>query len=370
MSKYRSLRSSQRPKPGATVLSLGEGTTNSIGADFETADTQWHTDAPQRAPWDFPEATVEYVQTGRHALAAIAERLRKRGHDRVVLPGHFCESMTSPFIKAGFEIVPVAVTDPVRMDLDRIWDAVQESVESTVFFGMLFFGEEPDNSYVDFVRTLASDGVPVIDDETHRVFRPGGVNAEFAIGSLRKLLPVADGAYIRHGERANIISDLITNNAGDLRWAAMDAKALNKPYSFTAMQEANSALETELTAARISNRSISSLKSLNYTKLSTQRVANARALVSALEGSGVQILERNWNGIVPSHLVVRTRDSSRLQHDMAARRIYCPIHWTSPTANFPGLKWRDDLLSVPIDHRYRASDMERAASTLRKLWVP
>lgn len=364
-----SLRSGEWPEPRVdTVPFCAEGIAPPVGSDFETAGAGWYSDATKRAPWDFPETNIEYVQSGRQALAAIAIHLKMRGHDRVIFPGHFCQSMTSPFIAAGFDVVPVPVTDSVRMDLERTWESIQESIETTVVFGMLFFGEEPSQSYVDFVRSLSLLGIPTIEDETHRVFRPGGVEAEFSFGSLRKLLPVADGAYIRHRNRANILSELATNNVGDLRWAAMDSKALGALNSFEAMQEANLALEAELAATRMSDRSISSLNSLDYAKLSKQRATNATAMYSVLEGSGVRILDRAWREIVPSHLVVRTTNATRLQKEMAAHRIYCPIHWSAPTTNLSKLKWRNDLVSVPIDHRYGPSDMERVALTLRKVW--
>lgn len=345
-----------------------------IGSDFESTATATATDngsngiENESLPWALTGTALEYVQTGRQALAAIAAYLYERDFDKIIFPGHYCESMISPFIDVGFEIVSVPVKDSIRMDLGKTWDEAHKFLGRTAVFGMLYFGELPDKEYSDFVRSLSNSGIPYVEDETHRLFQPGGVDADFTVGSLRKLLPVADGAYLRHKKQNNVVAEITDNQSAELRWLAMDAKAKNDTDFLEKMTKANEALELGHGAASMSERSLATINSLNYQKLASQRTSNAKVLYSLLNDLGIPTLERDWGQITPSHLVIKTIDAAQLQRQLAQYQVYCPIHWAAPNQQPRQSKWKDGLLSIPVDHRYGDSDMERIVNVLRKEW--
>jgi hypothetical protein len=143
----------------------------------------------------------------------------------------------------------------------------------------------------------------------------------------------------------------------------MDLKREGKAEQARAAFEASTAvLEAEVAAARCSERTTEVIRSLDYEALRARREANSRALRNHLAGlGGVAVVAAAQ---IPSHLVVSVGDAAAVQAKMARQGVFCPIHWPRPE-RLRAIPRRVDLLSLPLDHRYDPTDMERVASTLK-----
>src|SRR5699024_6181904 len=113
---------------------------------------------------------------------------------------------------------------------------------------------------------------------------------DVGIASLRKLLPVADGAYIRGQFNYNFPS-----TREHTVWEAMDAKATgNIALANDLYRQATAELESRVRPpAGPSSRTLSTLSQLDFSDLRSRRRQNANALGEYLRGiDDVEVLNK------------------------------------------------------------------------------
>lgn len=337
-----------------------------IGSDFQSLNQAKNATGKSIPPWELPEEHVEYVQTGRQALFKIAHQLSLLGFSNLVLPAFFCDSMIEPFLNLGWGIQYAPVDDALNLEIDELLQTLISMPAGTVLLSATYFGRTPDQSYAHMLSRVIELGVPVIEDETHRLFQPGGVPATYSIGSLRKLLPVADGAYIRSSNKLLSENELTENNAGSARWIAMDEKRTGLVQSElrSYFLSANTLLETELVPHRISERTLTEIQLFPYSSFVEKRKRNSEFLTGILVNAGVKILNSPDNLFVPSHLVISVENPLDLQKKLAKKNMFCPIHWTKSQYLDANSYWPKNVISLPVDHRYEEADMRLLAETV------
>src|SRR3954454_15374893 len=197
-----------------------------IGGDFEApaADMLLSPGAP---PWEqrHPDSSIAYVESGRQGLAAIAQELEAEERGRLLVPAHFCDSMLEAFLRRGWEVAPLPVGDDLFPLPGTIGQALAEP-HATVILHAPYFGQDTPAHVRDELAVARSSGTRLIVDETHRPLSPSEFPADFRIASLRKTLPLYDGAYVL-GLPSPVApsSDQSRSVLSELRAAAMEAKA-------------------------------------------------------------------------------------------------------------------------------------------------
>ncbi|WP_426517617.1 hypothetical protein ACPPVQ_00750 [Diaminobutyricibacter sp. McL0618] len=335
---------------------------------MELVETEFIMAGLETPPWEIPGAQFGYVETGRQALALLADELASDGHRTLLAPDYLCDTMISPFVTRGWSVTGYRMTSALDIDhSDLLAHAHAQVGPFTVLLG-LYFGREPDNAYRALVDELHHIGARVIDDETHRVLRPRNSGADFAIGSLRKTLPLADGAYVRSfGNQDFSIGPVRPDSR---RWAAMDEKRryldgeLKEKTFKTLFREANTELEADDLARAIGARTREGIGHLDYEQLRKSRVSNALVLDAELERLHITRLNPPGPTLIPSHLVISVDNAAAVQHRMAEMGVYCPIHWPRSELLTDLGSWPSTYLSLPVDHRYDATDMLRIAFSL------
>ncbi|MGJ9411593.1 hypothetical protein ACHAAC_02690 [Aeromicrobium sp. CF4.19] len=334
-----------------------------IGSFFELANDDLVRDVAE-IPWQQPDTSLAYLQSGQQALRACASYLSEvEGRDIVVVPEFACDSMLAPFPQAEWTLVSFPVDASLRPDTHALSTIISQH-ERCVVLTMAYFGAAPDSEHIATLQILQAKGARVIEDETHRVLtastRPIG---DVAVASLRKTIPVPDGAYLR-----GVLAPAILEHSAPEGprshpgWEAMEAKSAGDLERagelFTQSDRALSQLEPAL----LSPRTLEALSRLSHRQLANRRTSNAEALRSALPVNHEILVEAS----VPSHLPLRVDEPRAMQQALAKQAIYCPIHWPRPPrlaeASFPC-----DLISLPIDHRYNRADMSRIGTAVREL---
>jgi selenocysteine lyase/cysteine desulfurase len=309
---------------------------------------------------------VTYVESGRQALSLVAAHLHGEGRRRVVVPGYLCESMIQPFAALGWEIAPV----PVDGDLRVRPDGLGAYGHGDVVLAAEYFGRDPREPWVEALRDVRARGGVVIDDETHRVFRPGRSGADVAVASLRKVLPVAAGAYVRGPVAGTVLGS--PGPVGDLRRQAMRRKseyvggARSDKAHLELFAEAEALTEAALTPAALGDADLVLLRRLDVGALAAARRANADVLGKELaDCPALTIVNPPDAESVTSHLVISVADPQALRRHLVGEGIYCPIHWPQPSGLPLGGPWPSVYLSLPVDHRYGIEDMRRVAAAVR-----
>lgn len=345
-----------------------------IGSDMELVTDNFLHDRPAPPPWEI-DGPVSYVETGRQALAFVGQQLWDDGFRTLLLPSFFCDSMLAPFLTNAWSVVPVKVDADLNLDLTDLENKASQQSGPFVALTVLYFGRCPDERYRAAVKTVQERGGIVVDDETHRVFNPGEAGADIAVASLRKLLPVADGAYVR-GLYANRIAELALSVSGHRRWDAMALKTdhLLGRKSSRAVRElfsdANGELEQFERIFKPSSQTLLAVRSFDYEKLAKARRENALALQDEIVHiRDLHVLNPTQSETVPSHVVVRGVPPVATQARMAGKGLFCPIHWQKSAILRSDEPWPHLGLSVPVDHRYDTKDMAQVAQIIRETWA-
>lgn len=345
-----------------------------VGGDFEPVSSDLLATVPAPGPWESRHGSrIAYLETGRQALAAVEQVLRQEGRRRLVLPEFFCDSMVLPFVRRGWQIVPVRV----GRDLFPIPGVLAAAIGTQQHAAVLhtpYFGRAAPDRLADELAAVRQAGARVVVDETHRLFAASAVDADFSMASLRKTLPLYDGAYATGPVSAPQAPAGEDRSAlGRLRADAMAAKrrhldgAHGRDIHLGLFRQANDLVADRLAGRAMSRASRALVQRLDYAAIVRRRRANAVALAAALAHLGVELLaDPRESADVPSHLVAVVPQARALQAALAEHGVYCPVHWGRP-ALVAVSRWPDNVLSFPIDQRYDAEDMARVAQIVSGL---
>lgn len=334
-------------------------TRSEIGSDFDWASTESALGSSSALrPWAAAGEIVTYLESGRQALGVVSARLRAQGYIRLAMPSHYCESMLSPFVWDGWDVDFFPVSGDWRCVPSRV-----RHPEQTLIFSMAYFGVPESPEWLTFLQEQIGAGAKVLSDESHRVFDSGLHAAHFRVASLRKLLPVPDGAFLVGAE----VEALRSGTQGDMRQQAMRTKSdylrgLHTGGHRDLFLAAERMTDSQLTPATMSRATGDLLRRFAYPELRLRRKRNHRVLEEALTGSEFHVT--TVHAPAPSHCVLEGERVPQLRQYLTERGIYCPVHWPKPDSQMRPESWRADVLSIPIDHRYDVNDMKTVAQAI------
>jgi hypothetical protein len=317
-----------------------------------------------RAPW----SAGQLLFSGRDALRQlIAHGMGRRGWRRLWVPDYFCQRVTASLVTPGLELAPYP-DDPLRAAPD-----LPDSRPGDAVLVMNYFGLR------ETVLAPSRDGVDIVEDHSHDPWSAWAAAsaADFCIASLRKTLPIPDGAALWSpaGHQLPQAPELTEQRrrATATRLAAMVLKALyldghavdKSDFRALAVQA-----EDEMDEAGISGMSevaAAVLRSFPVEAWRRARAANHRVLAESLSPAAwAQVLVPAASAGVPFSCVVLV-DSARRREGIRRRlisaNVYPAVLWTleEPVLRVGdralGLSRR--VLSLHCDGRYGAADMER-----------
>lgn len=316
------------------------------------------------------ERADAYLETGRQALAMIANDLVGCGITKVLVPGYLCESMLQPFLARRITVSYMPVDPHLQINLERLkerWTAGE--LKGGAVLMTRYFGYRRDPDYVVLIDRLQQGGIPVVEDLTHALFDPTPSTARYTFASLRKLLPLSSGAAL---SGINLQLQHLAERVGlhATRWGYMDSKrgyvtGLHQNRDFYAgLVFTEQELEADNDPRGMDARSKDALTEFDYIGAMDSRKSNFQVLVRQLAGiPGIRIL--NSAAEVPTHAVVATHADEELRRHLARKKIYCPVHWPRPMAVPASVSWVNNHFSIPLDQRYTVDDMVRVAAEIR-----
>jgi hypothetical protein len=312
-------------------------------------------------PWS-AWARWSLFQSGGQALRWLSHAMWDEGRRAILMPGYLCETMIVPFSDHPWHMTFYRYDDQLRPVLDDFKEQVVAPDEQVALVAE-YFGRLLSEAWQAELDEQMSAGLRVVEDRTHRVFDSEQPRAHYSIASLRKTLPVGDGGVL---SGAHVAEGLVDQpGPGDMYWEAMDLKSAAESQADideanVMFRQAESDFERQLTPARASTRTRLALGHLDYEGFAKRRSQNATVLTAHLDEAGVDVVA-GTDAAVPSHVVVRANEPKQVQRALADLGIYCPIHWPRPPQVPSTLAWIDDVISLPIDHRYSERDMEHVA---------
>ena len=311
-----------------------------------------------------------WFDTGRSALAVAARDILQRGGQSTVwLPAYVCDAVVAPFRQQGFAIRYYGVGP----DLVAV-DAAPAPGDTLLFIH--YFGHRNRGALARVGQWRAAS-VRVIEDCAQAGLTEGvGTHGDYAVSSLRKLLPVPDGALL--ASRLPVASE-----AG-----ASDEEFISAKIAGKLLRGARGPAEIYLRLFEHAECRLDAASPRHLSWLSGQLLRNAdlglaaarrrrnwSSLRAALAGSpklrGLSPLFHELDpGDVPLGFPVRVGHGQRdaLRRHLASREIYCAVHWAldhvpGEFENERGLS--GSLLTLPSDQRYDSADMERLVEALQ-----
>ncbi len=336
-----------------------------IGGEFEVAPSQLgrpRTAGPRQAA------------SGRGALFQILMHIQQtRAASVVLLPDYLCGSVLQAVAVAGLVPRFYHVGSDLRAERSNLRAALKDG--PTILLLISYFGLVDLTGDIAFARQTCPSLVIVKDDVQSPLEVAVLRGADFAFTSLRKSFPVVDGAPIQP-EFPLLLDDATASPFALAKIAGAVAKHSRRyepgdDRAFLALlRDGEDRLDDGSSfRAPMSWMSESALAGVDRAAMQERRRANFRVLEAAIKPAGLRPLVPLAEGAVPLFLPVLAPDRDTVREKLARREIYCPVHWPVPPGHELALGKANALysseLSLVIDHRYDASDMQSIADALR-----
>jgi selenocysteine lyase/cysteine desulfurase len=313
------------------------------------------------------------VANGKQALSLVAQDLRDRGVRTLLAPDFYCLTMIQPFQLEGITVRHVATDARALLDSQALADELATGHRVAVLHCEVF-GGLAGARLRDVLEAAQAEGVPVVVDVTHSLFAISHGPADYLVASLRKLLPVPDGAFVtglpgRPGVARHELDAMAT------RWGLIAARRrrdlLTGRGSATDYLDAVDVAEEAMLGARapasMSRAALQRLSRLDPDALRLARQGNATYLIECLTSSGVEAL----NPSTPEcGVVVRVEDAPSVERDLLAAGILCPISWPRPPGLRHHIPWPTRWVALPVDPDLAPQILDRAASIVEHAASP
>lgn len=302
----------------------------------------------------------------RSAFYYLARALRPR---RVWLPSYLCQSVVEGFRAGGALVAFFSVDEQLRVNDDG-W--LREVAARDLVVRTHYFGFENDDAVFLAAGRL---GARLVDDAAQALLTGGlGATAEFVVFSPRKFVGVPDGGYlVQMGSGAMKEPKLTeppaawwrTSLAAVLRRRDFETGAADRSW-----HELFQAAEREAPIGPFAMSSLSRIlleSGIDYSDVRGRRRANYRMLLHAF--ADVAVFPSLPPNVVPLGFPIRLPDRDHTRLGLFKRAIFPAVHWPVPAdvpaAHAASRALAAQILTLPCDQRYDATDMTRLIDAVR-----
>ncbi len=341
-----------------------------IGSEFWLADRE----IGDRYLDKFKNA--KYVFSGRTAIDYIVKDIINKGIENIYLPSYLCQSIVDAVEKNNLNIIYY----DVYAESGRFCaDLPQEVVEKSAMFicDYFFFDKEHYSKLLDFAKV---SGITVIHDITHSLLSDNLdiKDDEYYFASLRKWLPVPDGAILGGTYKNLKISKTLPLAHTEIKMQAMKKKRdymLNnigdKAAFIELYQQAEEIVENEYACKQISCKALDIISSINFNRVISARKNNAKTISQQLKDIGAfsVIYQEDCCPIFVPIMFSSKEQRDNFRNYMIEQNIYLPIHWNKPDQVIASQKTQqtyDNILSIVIDQRYAHDDMQKIVDSAKR----
>lgn len=343
--------------------------------NWEVGSTWFPTDAPMLQPdaiSDYSDGkNITFISTCRSGIASILDTLPRNGTS--IVPTFTCHSVVQPFTKRGFDVIGYPVTPNLSIDWESIIKLAKEYNPNVILIHG-YFGFEYSTNSAACIHELREKGCIIIDDFTQNMFSDiERVPSDYIVGSIRKWLPIPDGAFV-----SRLIFDKLAEDK-ELTEAKVSAMSAKHQYIFEGLgnkadfmslyKTAENLLDSRKDIFAMSSYSHSVIAALDKLRFCKTRRENYSYLACRLaRHHEIDVIHPNLSSTETPFMlpVMVRRKRGDLQKYLAQRGVYPTIIWKCPNEleeNISPLSKSiyDNILCFHIDQRYDLNDMKRVA---------
>ncbi|AFY52853.1 hypothetical protein Riv7116_0248 [Rivularia sp. PCC 7116] len=327
----------------------------------------------------------ELFSTGCASLFGLEKILNKKRNQklRLHLPCFFCMEAASKLAKA-FDICWYRDLPTQKYpDFDTL-----DASPGDLVLAVNLFGIKSGEIWQDWFKTHSN--VILVEDHSHDPFSTWALQskADYAMASLRKTLPIPDGAIIWSGKKLALPK--ASKSESDGAYKRLSAMLLKRAYlnGGSVSKDTYRQLEIESQDSlddvendKISAFSANVLSSLNIKGFRQTREANIRHFVNlslSEQDQNWQPLFSTWgDGSVPfnSIIVCRNREiRDFLRKYLISKNIFPPVHWPQPgngmtSKDLDAIDLSNRILTIPTDQRYSLDDVARVVEIIKEFFT-
>jgi dTDP-4-amino-4,6-dideoxygalactose transaminase len=338
-----------------------------------------------------PRGSCQSVTTGRTALALIARAAAaERRNGPALVPAYICPAVVQALRSAGRTVRFYPVDRSLTPDEAALARLAERHAPALVVVAH-YFGFPAAGAVFDTL-TRFRDRCWVVEDCAHGSWiegpsAPVGRQGDFVLTSFRKYLPLADGGWLLNRTGAEL-PELPPAETPFVRMR-IAAKALSAEYRAGRLGEeaearyldlfarAEHQVDTHVSMLGMSAASRRILAMCDVGRAMRRRRRNFARVIEYVGRRSIAtvaspLFDRLPAGVSPLAvpLRVRRRTRDRLRAALAARRVFCPVHWPRLPAGVRGrefgaaLETADEILGLPIDQRYGDAQIDQMLTRL------
>lgn len=324
------------------------------------------------------------TSSGRGAIKLLFQQLPQV--KRVLLPEYTCSSVINPIESQGLECQFYPINSQLEVDVDQLMCLIERLHPDAVYF-QSYYGYNTLSSIRSSYKDLQGNGIIVVEDITHSWLSDfNTAEADYSVVSLRKWLQLPDGGALlsnkheiadncQNDESSQIVAEFVKASEGKERYfqtlAPADKQEFRQHYV-----NAKDLLQQDDAPYGLSKISRSVLAKTDFDSIVRKRRENAAYLRQHLYSQGIEpcITAENQK-VTPLYFPVYVKeDRARLQKELAAHDIYCPVHWPLPsqvsqTLSHDGAFIYSHVLSLICDQRYDIDDMAAIVQIVNNFMV-
>lgn len=309
-----------------------------------------------------------WFASGRSALFSI---LINQKVNKVFLPEFICESVIRTVIKTGIEFEYYCLDPLLQLDFNRL--PSMQNRNKTAILIINYFGLQNIRNDIKKIKNNFSE-ITIILDNVQNSLNNSLEGSHFAFNSYRKMLPVADGAYVTSSKR-NIFTEAGTKNdfyilkmIGSLIKHYKELSGANDKEYLKYFEKGEERLNESILPTRISDLSYKILSRMRILEIKEKRKQNYFYMKELLINNGIKpfICEAKKN-IAPLAIPILLENRDKVREQLKKEGIFLPIHWKNHSFKTKLAKHMSKYeLSLVIDQRYSNYDLERIVKELLK----
>ncbi|MEY3867400.1 MAG: hypothetical protein RLZZ338_1291 [Cyanobacteriota bacterium] len=348
-----------------------------VGSEFHWSDDVIATYSSENL---FPE-NYELFSTATGVLWSLERFLRgDRPRLKLHLPTYYCMEVAEKMSR----VLDICWYRDLPTEAAPDFNTLRPSPGDLVL-AVNLFGVKEEKAWQDW-QTQHQDMI-LIEDHSHDPFSVWAqqTTAHYAIASLRKTLPIPDGAMIWSGQKRELPRPSKPESPAAAQ--KLTAMLLKQAYLMGAhiSKDNYRNLQVEGTHQLVNDgdRAVSSLTknilgSLKISEMRQQRESNIRDFLQMIEKhEGCQPLFTNWaSGAVPFNSILLCKSNTirqEMRQFLISKNIFAAVHWSQPQDKISGndplaFDLSNRLLTIPTDHRYSYSHIGLVAAKVTEFF--
>lgn len=328
---------------------------------------------------ELPDENTQFVLSGRTALELVARDLIAERKIRCIcLPAYCCDSMLSPFQKAGLEL---RFYDVVPSD-DGVQRLLPKNHGCDAVLLLDFFGFSQTETAA-LAERERNRGTAVILDRVQSLYSESDAvqYADYSVTSWRKwFFSCAAAAKKHHGEwlvqptvPANEQYVSLRKEAAEKKAAYLEQGVGDKQAFLGGFAQAEELLDADFSDYAADPHSVDALRNLDVSFLKRQRRKNASAIYESLN----ELDDHRIRPLFPQMgaddtplfvpVIVDPAIRADLRRFLIQNQVYCPVHWPDAQTGGGEALYASEL-SLLCDQRYTTEDIKTEMNLIKEFF--